>query len=34
MYEDAVSYAQAAVDIDPADERLQSNLKFCREKLT
>jgi tetratricopeptide (TPR) repeat protein len=34
MYEDAASYAQAAVDIDPADERLQSNLKFCKEKLT
>jgi tetratricopeptide (TPR) repeat protein len=34
IYEDAVVYAQAAVDIDSADTRLKSNLEFCKAKLT
>jgi tetratricopeptide (TPR) repeat protein len=34
MYEDALAYAEAAAEIDPLDERLKSNVKFCKEKLT
>ena len=29
MYQEAVDNAQAAVDIDPSDERLKKNLAFC-----
>ena len=34
MYEEALAYAEEAVEIDPLDERLKSNVKFCKEKLT
>jgi tetratricopeptide (TPR) repeat protein len=34
LFEEAFDYAKKAVEIDPEDERLQSNLKFCEEALS
>jgi len=31
LYDEALVHAQNAVDIDPADPRLQANLEFCKE---
>lgn len=34
LFEEAFEYAKKAVEIDPDDQRLQSNLKFCEEALS
>jgi tetratricopeptide (TPR) repeat protein len=31
MYSDALTYAEAAVSIDPLDERLKMNVQFCKD---